>query len=82
MKHVTSEGLDRLESLLEDLRGLEGLVEKKRGLFYRRSKAFLHFHEDPAGLFADVRLAFDFERHRVTTRAEQRNLWRKIKAAL
>ena len=24
-------------------------------MFYRRSAAFLHFHEDPAGLFADIR---------------------------
>ena len=49
-------------------------MEKKRGVFYRRSRAFLHFHEDPAGLFADVRLVDDFERHRVSTAAEQAEL--------
>ena len=36
-------------------------------MFYRRSKAFLHFHEDPAGLFADVRNdSGDFDRIKVS----------------
>lgn len=55
MKHAGSEALDRLEELLGQLRGLDGLVERTRGVFYRRSRAFLHFHEDAAGLFADIR---------------------------
>ena len=63
MKHISSEKLDKLEGLLAELRKREGLKEKKRGVFYRKSKAFLHFHEDPAGLFVDVRLGpFDFDR--------------------
>jgi len=82
VKHVGSRSLDRLEPLLGELRGLEGLREKKRGVFYRKSRAFLHFHEDPNGLFADVRLADDFERLRVTTRAEQRELVRRLRGAL
>jgi len=41
-------------------------------VFYRGGRAFLHFHEDSAGLFADVRPAGpDFERFRVETEAEQ-----------
>ena len=64
MKHVSSEGLDKLEGLLAELCKREGLKEKKRGVFYRKSKAFLHFHEDPAGLFVDVRLGGpDFDRY-------------------
>lgn len=66
MKHASQQALDRLESLLEKIRGLPGLKEKKRGIFYRGSRAFLHFHEDASGLFADVRLAEDFERHELT----------------
>jgi hypothetical protein len=62
------------EPLLTRVRELDGLVEKKRGVFYRRSKAFLHFHEDPSGLHADVRLSADFERFRVETPAEQDDL--------
>jgi len=68
---VTNAGLDELEPMLARLRRLDGLVEKKRGVFYRRSKAFLHFHEDPSGLHADVRLATEFERFRVQTQDEQ-----------
>ena len=33
------------------------MVEKKRGVFYFKSRAFLHFHEDPKGMFADIREA-------------------------
>lgn len=68
MRHARDQDLDRLEDLLAALRGLPGLTEKKRGTFYRRSRAFLHFHEDPKGLFADVRDAADrnFERIDVT----------------
>src|ERR1700722_197704 len=71
VRHATTEALDRLEPLLAELRSLPGLVEKKRGVFYRRSKAFVHFHEDLSGLYADVRFAGDFERMCVET-AEQR----------
>ena len=55
MKHATAPALDQLEPLLARLRALPGMAEKKRGVFYRRSVSFLHFHEDPAGLFADLR---------------------------
>lgn len=54
MRHARDCDLDRLEALLAQLRALPGLTEKKRGVFYRKSKAFLHFHEDPKGLFADL----------------------------
>ncbi len=54
MRHARDQDLDRLEDLLADLRALPGLTEKKRGVFYRKSRAFLHFHEDPKGLFADL----------------------------
>lgn len=62
MKHAGSQALDSLEPLLDRLRGYPDLKEKARGVFYRRGRAFLHFHEDPTGLFADVRLTDDFER--------------------
>jgi len=50
MKHATAAALDQLETLLQDLRAIEGLREKKRETVYRKSQAFLHFHEDPGGL--------------------------------
>jgi len=54
MRHARDIDLDRLEDLLAELRNLPGLVEKKRGVFYRKSRGFLHFHEDPKGMFADI----------------------------
>ena len=68
MRHATPSALDELEPFLSRLRELPGLVEKKRGIFDRRSKAFLHVHEDPSGLYADVRLASDFERFELRSR--------------
>jgi hypothetical protein len=67
MKHATAAALDQLVPLLEALRAQPALREKSRGVFYVKSKAFLHFHEDPAGLFADVRAADgrDFDRFKV-----------------
>jgi hypothetical protein len=71
MRHAGSDALDRLAPLIEGLRSTAGLVEKKRGVFYRNSKAFLHFHEDPSGLYADVRVHEEFERLRVETAKER-----------
>jgi hypothetical protein len=69
--------------LLLELRRLGLLREKKRGTLYRGSSAFLHFHEDPAGLFADVRIdGPDFSRRRVSTKAEQRSLLSVVRRAL
>jgi len=82
MRHARDEDLDALESLLEALRALEGLAEKKRGVFYRKSRAFLHFHDDPTGLYADCRLDEAFERFRVSTKAEQRTLLARVRGVL
>ena len=82
MKHAGAEALDQLEPLLSALREVPGLREKKRGTFYRGSRAFLHFHEDPSGLFADVRLGDDFERIQVTEVAGQERLLGRVRTAL
>jgi hypothetical protein len=55
MKHATSESLDRINTLLDEIRSFDGLREKTRGVFYLKSQAFLHFHEDDGTMFADVR---------------------------
>ncbi len=71
MKHASPGALDRLGDLLAALRAIDGLNEKRPGIFYRKSRAFLHFHEDPAGLFADIRdnAGVDFDRFEVTDQA-------------
>lgn len=83
MKHASPETLRELASLLERLRSIPGLVERKPGTFYLRSKAFLHFHEDPAGLFADVKLDGDsFQRLPLQTAADQSSLVRAAAQAV
>jgi hypothetical protein len=81
VRHVTAAGLDELDDVLSELRGVDGLKEKSRGVFYRGSRAFLHFHEDPSGLYADVRLDADFERMRVTTKTERKRLLSVVRVA-
>ena len=71
MKHATAPALDRLEPMLAKVRRHGGLKEKSRGVFYFKSKAMLHFHEDPAGLFADFRAARDWQRFAVNTTDER-----------
>jgi hypothetical protein len=83
VRHARDEDLDRIEPLLTELRAVDGLTEKSRGVFYRRSRAFLHFHADGDDTYADVRVeGDDFERTRVTTNAEQRALVTAVRRAL
>jgi hypothetical protein len=75
VRHITPERLAAIDELLGNLRALDGLVERSPGVFYRRARAFLHFHEDGPDVYADVRLSGrDFDRMRVSTRREQRGL--------
>jgi hypothetical protein len=75
MKHAGPQTLAALAPLLAGIRSQPGLVERTPGAFYRRSKAYLHFHEDAGGIFADVKLdGTAFTRLRVTTAEEQRKL--------
>jgi hypothetical protein len=82
MKHATAQTLSRIEPLLEKLRGVPGLIEKRPGVFYRRSAAFMHFHEDPAGIFTDLRIGGDWERLPATTARERQALLRRVKDVL
>ncbi len=82
MRHARPEDLDQIDGLLAQLRALGAMKEKKRGSFSLGSKGFLHFHEDAAGMFADVKLRDEFERFRVSTKAEQAAFVRRVKAAL
>jgi hypothetical protein len=82
VKHAGPAALDHLESVLQQVRELDALRERKRGSFDSRFGVTLHFHEDPTGLYADLRSAGKTERHRVTTLAERAALVRLLKAAL
>ena len=74
--------MDALDDLLVQLRGLSGMREKSRGVFYLRSKAFLHFHEDSTGLYADLRAGADFERFKVDALAQQQVLVQSVRERL
>jgi hypothetical protein len=78
MKHASGAALAELPELLDHIRIRDGLKERKLGIFYRKSKSFLHFHEDPAGLFADLRTGADFVRYPVNTGQE----WNLLLAAI
>ena len=82
MKHAGPLAFDRLEPLFRELRKCAGLKEKTRGIFYRGGRAFLHFHEHGEELYADVRLAADFDRFPATTASERKDLLTKVRAAL
>jgi hypothetical protein len=80
MRHARDQDLDRIEDLLVQVRTLPGLKEKKRGVFYRKSRGFLHFHEDPKGMFADI--SDPDERIDVTSPLGQAELMTKARARL
>lgn len=82
MRHATQDDLDRIESLLIELRTFPQLRERKRGYFSRGSKAFLHFHEDAGDLYVDVRLDSGFERMRVSGPTEQADFLSRVRASL
>ena len=84
MKHAGTAALDQLEPLLAQIRALPGLKEKSRGVFYWKGRAFLHFHEDPKGIFADLRDAggADFDRFDVTHHTDRKALMASATARL
>ncbi|WP_431151325.1 hypothetical protein [Acidovorax facilis] len=82
MKHAGVEALKRIEPLLAQVRAFSALVERRPGVFYLRSRAFLHFHEDSTGIFADVRIHDSFERFDVSDRVGEMTLTEHIRSAL
>jgi hypothetical protein len=82
MKHAGPNALDELEPILREIRKVEGLTEKKRGTFYYRGNAMLHFHEDPLGFFADLKVDGEFTRLAVNTKREEAEFLRRATVAL
>jgi hypothetical protein len=83
VKHAGPATLALMGDLLGEVRKRAQLREKSPGSFYVKSKGYLHFHEDPAGIFADVKLDFvEFTRMRATTAKEQKALLAKIDKSL
>jgi hypothetical protein len=74
MKHAAAGAIEALSDLLGNLRARTALVEKRPGIFYVRGRAFLHFHEDRAGLFADLRQNGEWQRFPVNSSEERGRL--------
>jgi hypothetical protein len=74
MKNACAAAFEALSDLLKSLRSRTALIERRPGIFYAGGKAFLHFHEDPAGLFADLRLGSDWQRFPVNSPGERAEL--------
>jgi hypothetical protein len=81
MRHAGPAALDQIDDLLGAIRALGGLKERSRGVFYLRSQPFLHFHEDPSGMHADLKIDGDFVRFRAESPTERRALLAKIRHA-
>jgi hypothetical protein len=82
MKHATVTALNGLTDLLDQIRAKEGIRERKLGVFYRKSKSLLHFHEDPTGVFADLSTGEIYERYPVNTKKERKVLLSAIDRVL
>jgi hypothetical protein len=78
MGHAGPATLDRLEPLLEAVRKLGVAEEPKRGIFYRRRIAFLHFHDEAGRILADLKEGREFRRYP----ADSRRDWARLLAAV
>ena len=64
---------------------MTGVTERKPGTFYCKGQGLLHFHEDPAGFFADLKVDGDWRRFPVNHSRETATFlaaWRRRLAAL
>lgn len=82
MRHATEEDLDNLEGLLEGLRAIPQLRERRRGAFSNGGRAFLHFHEEDGVFYVDARLDERFERFKVSTPKEQEAFLDRVRRSL
>jgi hypothetical protein len=82
VKHAGAATLESFGPFLKQIRQENLLRERTPGAFYLKSSGFLHFHEDPAGIFADLKINGKFERFPVTTLAEQQTFLAKFRELL
>ena len=74
--------LDQIAPLLEVLRAHPALEEVRPLMFHLYGCDFLHFHDYPDGVAADVRLATRVVRMRVASEMEQAELLGQIEDCL
>ncbi len=76
MPRADADALARLAPVLRQLRDIKGVREERPGTFLARREAFVQFHEDGDGLYADLKKAggSGFDRYPLATPAQQRKL--------
>ena len=74
MKHAGAFALGVLSDVLEKLSARTALIERRPGIFYVHGRAFLHFHEDRAGIYADLRHRNEWLRLPVNSATERTTL--------
>jgi hypothetical protein len=74
--------LDRIAPLLDALRAHPALSEVRPAEFMLDGRDFLHFHDEPEGVFADVRLAEGRVSMPVSSSAEQAEFLERIDHSL
>ena len=79
MKNAT---LECITPLLEVLRAYPELREVRPTAFHLNGRDFIHFHDEPEGIFADVHLSKGRVRMPVSTRSEQSELLERIERNL
>lgn len=82
MKHAGAAALDSIEDVLAAVRQYPQLREPRRGTFYLRSSGFLHFHEDPEGMFADIKEGGEFVRYGINTATEKKRLLASVRRGM
>jgi len=82
VRHATPATLDAIEPLLAGIRKVAALRERQQGIFYLKSIAYLHFHEDPAGLFADVKIGGSWKRLEVSSARAKKELLAAVRRDL
>src|SRR4030095_16717774 len=78
MRRAGTSALERIAPLLTQPRTYAALRERKPGHFFLGPQEVLHFHADPASVFADLRLSGRFVRLPVGTPAEQADLLGRV----
>ena len=76
MGRATKTTVESLAPLYDEVRALniDGLVVKASGAVYQRRNGILHFHEDPTGVQADVKVLGLWQRVEVNNAAGRRRV--------
>lgn len=79
MKHASPDTIQSISKYLNNIRNIQTLKEKKEGIFYKGTLAFIHFHEDNNKIFADLKINKEWQRFSVNNDNEWNDFFYKIK---